>query len=410
MTSARRAPMAIAACCVVASLAYVGAVTISALVSYVLPSVLVVAVLAVALRRSEGVVVRAVGCAGLGLVLAQLTNVTGGDASGPIARSTFLATIGTAVAVTAAGRTSPAFVTLPVAGILAGALYLGAAGEVLPVLVATVIGLVLALPVLEDEQQKADRGAPRRAIVLALAIVAGGGALGAALTQQALVQRPPVVFEAAQVDERIQPPGSRSATSGSPASLPAPRATPSTVVSAPDEGGSNASTEGDDDTILVLVLIPVVLAAAMLVAVLMRALVVASHWWLLRRRLHRLPGVPASAAAWMWTRLRLTALGLDLPSSVSPDALLIDHDRLNVSDGIATPLRALARDVVDSVFAGKQEPTVGHGRDAWRAAREAVTARRQELSRWRRVVVALRSVPPVPETATAVERDAPTRR
>src|SRR4051812_40121011 len=155
MSSPDRGRLAVAACCIVATLAYSGAVTTSALATLVLPAVLGVVLVTLACARIAGPGVAAVVGMLVALALGQVVNVASGELNGPAARSTFLAGVGTAVAVSFAGRLLPAVVCLPIAGVLAGALFLGAAGEVVPVAAVLVTLMALSVPILESSRRRA---------------------------------------------------------------------------------------------------------------------------------------------------------------------------------------------------------------------------------------------------------------
>jgi hypothetical protein len=347
MTSADRDRLAIALCCVVAALAYGGALRPGAVAVFVLPSVVIVAVVALLQSRRRGAGIATALAAMLALVLAAIANTAGGQTSGPIARSTFLAGIGTAVAVCWAPRLPPLLACVPVACVFGGALMLGAAGEERGVLVATVALLALSVPMLERSRLHA-RGLAWRGITPAVAALVGLAAHAGAGLQDALVDQPPRVFDSARAANRP-------------------------VVAAPD---TSAHVPGGALTWLLLVV------ALVALAVLVRLLVVAMTWRRLQRRLRA--GTPEQSAvgAWAWALARLRGYGVPILPSLTPDALT------RMSPAVATALGPTAQWANAAAFPAHPQVDADQSNAAWAAARSAVDARRDELSRVHRLLFA----------------------
>jgi hypothetical protein len=140
---ARTQQLAVVITCLVAAVTYAGAVTSVALAGFVLPGVLVAAVIGSFLtaRRMPGTALVAGGVLALGW--SELANVSTGATNGPVARSTFVAAICTLAAVVVVRSSWPALFLVPVAGSVCGAFLLGAAGEVRIVSVAAAVSATL---------------------------------------------------------------------------------------------------------------------------------------------------------------------------------------------------------------------------------------------------------------------------
>lgn len=391
MTSASRGQLAVVGCCLVAALGYAGAVRVPALLTYVLPSLVVVSLVAMQLRRWVGAAAAVTLSSPLALLLAQVANATAGETSGPVARSTFLAGLFTGAAVVAAASASPALVCLPVALVLGGALYLGAAGEVLPVLAGTVFLLVLTVPLLEGAKRKSDGSVRRRWLTPLLALVVGASALTAAQLQVDRVRETPVELAKEQVDRSIIAPLSRAVPPPPGQPRPAPqsaaptaqptRPTPATPFSASRPGGRLPMLLG-------------LLSGVLVTLVLVRLVLVNLAWRRLRRRLRRGSPERSVTAAWLWAVLRLRSYGVPIPASLSPDAVAGDTSRLPVTEAIGAPLRETARWAQQAVFAEQPNMTKDSVSRAWAAASRLTTTQRQELRTGQRLLVALR-MPPV---------------
>lgn len=394
MSSSNRGRLAVAGCCVVATLAYSGAVTTSALATLVMPAVLVVVLVSMLARRMVSAGGTAVVATLLAIALAQIVNVASGEFNGPAARSTFIAGIATALAVTLADRWSPAWICVPVGAVLGGAMFLGAAGEVIPVVAIVVVLLTLTVPLLESGRQRRAGKARTTLLLPALAVVAGAVAFAAAHLVVAVQAHPPTVFAIAQVEPRIEPLHEDPTPSALPATEPNTADPSATDPSAADPSradplASGATRHGRN---LVMTLIEAI-AGLVLLLLLLRILLVAWAWRRVRRRLRR--GTPAQAAvgAWSWALLRLRSYGVPLPMALSPDQVAVDASQLEVSEDVALPLQATARLAADGAFSPYPDLKITNDADAWLAADEVTALRRRELSRWRRALVAVRSVP-----------------
>ena len=175
--------LAVAITCLVASVTYAGAVTTWAMGLFVLPGVAVAALLAslLAARRMSGMAIGVVGALVLGW--AELANIWTGTANGPAARSTAFAAGWTVIAVVLAHSRWPALFLAGVAGVVAGAVVLGAAGEVRIVVVAAAVCAALTLGWIERSRRNWT-ARPRRGIALVLlSLLAGAAAAGAVLLQ-----------------------------------------------------------------------------------------------------------------------------------------------------------------------------------------------------------------------------------
>lgn len=392
MSSPDRGPLAVTGCCVVAAVGYAGSVRVPALLTYVLPTAAVVGVVAGQLGRRVGVVSGAALAALLALLLAQLANTTGGETSGPVARSTFLAGLFTAVAAAGARVTSPPVVALPVMLVLAGALYLGAAGEVLPVLVATAVLLVLTLPLLESARRRADRSVRRRWLTPVLAAAVGASALAAAQLQAQRGPGPPRGLAEAQIDRTVIPP--RLLGAGSVPQEAAAQPRPARTSVPQSRSAPVPAPPGRQVAPGPLLVIGLLLGLAL--ALLVRVALVALGWRRLRRRLRRGAAGHPVAGAWVWAVLRLRSYGVPVPASTSPDRYAAGDSPTTVSDSVDRPLQDVAVWAVRATFQPQPGlPTASTGQ-AWTAAASAVSQRRRELHRARRAMVALRRPPRLP--------------
>src|SRR4051812_46435552 len=142
---------------------------------FVLPGVAGAALLAslLAVRRMPGMGI-GVGAA-LVLGWAELANVWTGTANGPAARSTAFAAGWTLIAMVFAHSPRPALFLIGVAGVVVGALVLGAAAEVRIVVVATAVCAALTLGWIERSHRNWS-APPRRGIALVLLSVLAGAA------------------------------------------------------------------------------------------------------------------------------------------------------------------------------------------------------------------------------------------
>jgi hypothetical protein len=377
MSSPSRGQLAVAGCCLVATLAYSGAVTTRALAVFVIPAVFLVSLVSLSLTRRTSAAAAGIASALLALGLAEIVNIVSGEQSGPVARSSFFAAISTAVAVSYADRWSPISVCVPVTAVLGGALFLGAAGEVIPVVAVLAVLLTLSVPLLEAARRRPARSLRTAWMTPLLAIVAGVVAFGTSQLAPALQDRAPKVFGVAQADPRIKP--------LHPISTASPAAPLTATVADAHTGGGGRSGP--------VTLIVITVAAAAMGLLLLRLGIVALAWKRLRRRLRR--GSPAQRAvgAWSWAVLRLRSYGVFVPPSLSPDQFSGHTSRLQLSDAVWEPLRTTARWATDAAFSPRPEEAVTDSREAWEAAERVAAVCRGELPRWKRATAALRSVP-----------------
>ena len=302
--------------CATAAMSFAGAVTLPALLTFVLPGVAVGA-----LASARGVLTGhwlqglCFGSAA-GLVWAEVVNLVGGDLSGPIARSTLITAAGTAAALGLAACPAPAAFLAPVAGIVLGAVLLGSAGEVAYVAVATAIAAMLALAWLESEGRKW-LVAPRAVgAVVALTLFSGGASVVALTLQHQLDTNATVVVAPGLALPTLRPPWDTSSPTPTPtptASSPAAQTPTSTITPSPAPAGDVNSAW--------LMWALAVFAVGLLtlgLLILARWLWVRWAWSRLRRRLRR--GTPEAQVigAWWWAKYRLAYHGVALTASIPP--------------------------------------------------------------------------------------------
>src|SRR5262249_15493093 len=141
--------------------------------------------------RMSGIAVGVVGALVLGW--AELANIWTGTSNGPAARATFFGAAFTAIAVLLAHSRWPALFFAGAAGVVVGALHLGAAGEVRIVVVGAAVCAALTLGSIERSRRKWTTK-PRRDIALVLlSLLAGAAAVGAVLLQAQKDQRKPAL-------------------------------------------------------------------------------------------------------------------------------------------------------------------------------------------------------------------------
>jgi hypothetical protein len=198
------ATTAVTLTCLAAALCFGGAVTSAGLLLGVLPSALVVGLLSARLvARGRPLGALALG-AGLGLALAEAANLLSGDTNGPTARSTAVATLMTALAVTSLSR-GPALFLLPVAGLVSAAMVLGAAGEVgVPVLLAAALATWALASAHGERQQWTGPRTGRPAVTILTGIVVAAAAVSV-LAQQVVRDEPPALQAVGQLDATIVP-------------------------------------------------------------------------------------------------------------------------------------------------------------------------------------------------------------
>lgn len=370
--------------CAIASLCYAGAVSLAALFLYVLPGVLIGAFTSMAGLRSGPWWRGAVFGVLVGLAWAETINIVGGDADGPIARSTFAAAAATAIAVALLSSPVPAAFLIPIAAIVLESAVLGAAGEVSVVALVTTASALVALGIVENRRRRwlvphSFRAAT--ALLLAVMTLAAGVIL---LTQQAIHVGQPLVVDANSVNPAVRPPweppppppAPTPTPTASPTATPtaSPTATPTvkpTPTPSPSPTKAPVPPESQDSFVLpLLVRIFLLLLLLALIAFVTWRLI---RWWRLRQLRARLrSGTPAEqvVGAWLWTRNRLQARGLPLDPRISPD--LIDESTLLalLTPAAQAGMHDLAQLVSDAAFAG--DPHTLDPEAAWAAADRAL--------------------------------------
>jgi hypothetical protein len=444
----RKALAAVTLTCLVAAVSYAGAVSTTALLAGVLPSVLLAAAVGawVRARRTQwaALIVGAVVVLGA----SELVNVWSGESNGPAARSTFVAAGCTLLAVVAAWSRSPALFLAPLAGIVFGALALGAGGEVRSVAVVAAVFAVVTLGWIEQARRNWAERRPRRGAAMALlSLLVGVAAALIVLLQAQHDAARPELLARAQAKLAIKPgwtdpfasattrrdttagldPGQSAASSDSrqiagntdrgaagavpvsPTSQrakqpstartesrasggPATRRRPADAVS---QNGPNARTRqgamhtapsGWPFVLLILGILLLLLA----VAVVVRRLYVKRAWRRIRRQLRSGDRQDQIAGAWVWARLHLAAARMAVPPHVSPDVALRDGVFDDMPPGTATPLGAVAQHAALAAFATMSDAHADEVEDVWAAAASAAEGIRNSLTRRARLRLAFR--------------------
>lgn len=388
-------------CCVVAALSYSGAVSIVALLAFVLPAVVLVTVVTAAAARLS-LRLAAVGGVLAALGVAEIVNLVSGAAHGPAARSTFAAAACTALAVAAVLGPAPVLFAAAVVGVVVGALGLGAGAEVAPVAVVTAVAMVVALAVVEAQRRRWTRRPPQLVTVAVLALLVGALAATVAMQSDRRLEGEPAVLSPGAVQPTIRPPE----VLGVPEPDPAPTSTPSATPTASPESKAPPPSESTSKLRTIWLVVAIVVLA-LLLSVALRILWVALAWRRLRRRLRRGSGSEQVAGAWVWSTRRLRAAGWPLPPSLSADAVDAGQGASELPRAVRSPLRQVARSTVDVVYAPPVEdhdPTV-----VWSAADEVGRGAVRTLPFARRMGFAVRplasvpSHPPAPEPTTPEE-------
>jgi peptidoglycan hydrolase-like protein with peptidoglycan-binding domain len=422
--------LAVTVTCLVAALTYAGAVTMLAMGLFVLPGVAIAALLAsiLAARHMSGMAIGVVGALVLGW--AELVNIWSGTAYGAAARSTAFAAGWTVIAVVLAHSRWPALFLAGVAGVVAGALVLGAAGEVRIVVVAAAVCAALTLGWIERSRRNWT-AQPRRGIALVLlSLLAGAAAAGAVLLQAQKDPRDPVLFAQGRENPTIKPawtdPLAKASNSLAETAAPSPnpRPKPSRPSANPHRprdaaeptakhatpSSPTAARKGTSRSIWFYVVAAIVLAMFILaVLIAARLLLTRVAWRRVRRRLAAGTAAEQVTGAWAWTRLRLDACGMPLAASASPDVIVAERARLAgelklVAQELAkgghptgalaiarhTPLQALAAAATTAAFAPMRSLGVIDAPAAWVAADKAYESARELLSRSARARLAFR--------------------
>ena len=363
--------LAVTVTCLVAAVTYAGAVSTWALAVFVLPGVAGAALLAspLAARGFPGTAIVLVGLLVLGW--AELANIWTGLLNGPAARSTLFAGGWTMIAAVLAHSRWPALFLAAVAGLVAGALVLGAAGEVELVVVAAAVCAALTLGWIERSRRNWTAQPRRGAALVMLSLLAAAAAAGAVLLQAQHDPRHPYLLAQGREYPGIKPafsdPLSRKSSSLSRSAQQRSTKTAS--------GGSNPPTQPPNPLhrqrphvqhhstqphrppvpphrtqsrtwlyVLAGILLFLLLVAALIGA---RLLATRLRWRRVRRRLTAGSAADQVTGAWAWMRLRLEACRLPLAIAVSPDILAAGRSGDGLP-GAAVGAAASARDGHDS--------------------------------------------------------------
>jgi hypothetical protein len=394
--------LAVTVTCLVAAVTYAGAVTTWAMTLFVLPGVAAAALLAtlLAARRMSGMAIGVVGALVLGW--AELANIWTGTANGPAARSTAFAAGSTVIAVVLAHSRWPALFLAGVAGIVIGALELGAAGEVRIVVVAAAVCAALTLSWIERSHRNWT-APPRRGIALVLlSLLAGAAATGAVLLQAQKDPRDPALIAQGVEYPGIKPAWSdpldtasnslgTTATNREP--KPArPQPKPQPPRHAPEPAAKDAPVQKHTSRSIWLYLLAAIVLVVLVLAALLAARLLSTRfaWRRVRRRLAA--GAPADqvTGAWAWTRMRLEACRLPLAVDVSPDVIVAGRAMDDVPADVYTPLQALAAATTTAAFSYGQSLGAADVAAAWTAAGKADESARELLTRRARARLAFR--------------------
>lgn len=360
------APLLVLLTCLVASVSYIGAVTQAALVTMVLPLVVAVGALACWMRAQPiAAVWTAVFVSGSG---GEAVNVLSGNYQGSVARSAGAASLATGLALVASASRRPALFLVPVGGIIAWALALGAGARVELVAVVTAALGLLTLATVERDR-RAFVTPPRLAgsVLLAFLLVVAAGVFAAQFQLRHDGRAAASPFRES-LATTIEPPAILSLTRHPPPSATQTVPPPAPKVAAAEHRSRLPSLLNK------LLWAFLALLALLAVALLTRVLWVALAWHRLRRRLQRRV-IPPEAGAWAWVVATLERLGSPLPMHVSPDvAMAAEGDE---SDS----LRDLARAVTSVVF----NVPGAESSDVWNQAQEVADGAWNSSGRLRRI-------------------------
>lgn len=397
-----RQQMAVAATCLVAAVTYAGSVTMSALLLYVLPGVVIGALVGSRFaghRPGAAVIVGGI----IVLAWSELANVLTGTANGPAARSTFVAAVCGLFAVVLASSRWSALFLVPVTGSVFGALALGAGGEVRLVAVVTAVCAVGTLGWIERSKLNWTVQ-PRNGLALVvLSLGVGVAATAAVVLQGRNDSRQPVVLARAEADPSIKPPWvdplARFATPRvhhrSTHFLPARRRVhPNTHAKAAALTGQPVSTRstGSHSRVWLAALAAIVaLALALVLAAIWRLVAVRLAWRRLRRRLASGTAADQISGAWLWARMRLEARRVSLPANLSPDVLAAGGAPDDLPRDVSVQLRVLATVTAAAAFSPQPPATSREAAASWRTAGRAEMSACESLSRRAKVALALRA-------------------
>jgi hypothetical protein len=409
--------LAVTVTCLVAAVTYAGAVTTWAMGLFVLPGVAGAALLAslLAARRMPGMAIGVVGALVLGW--AELANIWTGTANGPAARSTAFAAGWTVIAVVLAYSRWPALFLAGVAGVVVGALVLGAGGEVRIVVVATAVCAALTLGGIERSRRNWS-APPRRGVALVLlSLLAGAAATGVVLLQAHKDPRPPGLVAQGRLYPGIKPAwtdplasDSNSRAGRAAQDVTSPRPKPRTAAKPATRSHPAAVSGHTSRSIWVYVVAAIVLIVLVLAALIAaRLLSTRLAWRRVRRRLAA--GTPADqvTGAWAWTRMRLEACRLPLAVDVSPDSVAAGRAAADLPADVFMPLRELAAATTTAAFAYEQSIT-GAATASWAAAGRAEVSARERLTRRGRALLAFRGPAPAARPEDVASRRLTTTR
>jgi len=410
----RAQQLAVTVTCLVAAVTYAGAVTTWALGLFVLPGVAGAALLAslLAARRMPGMAIVVVGALVLGW--GELANVWTGTENGPAARSTVFAAGWSLIAVVLAHSRWPALFLVGVAGVVDGALVLGAGGEVRVVAVAAAVCAALTLGWIERSRRNWT-ARPRRGFALVLlSLLAGAAAAGAVLLQAQKDPRHPELVAQGREYPGIKPTwtdplGTASKSLGGTAAQQRTNPKPKTAMSHPKShtpyhtstptakhatlphhrASARKHTPRSRVWLYVLAgILLLLLAVALIIAA--RLLATRFAWRRVRRRLAAGEHADQVTGAWAWTRMRLEACRLPLAVDASPDSVAGGRAAEDLPADVFTPLRELATATTTAAFAHEQSIGRGEVSAAWRAAGRADASARGHLTRRGRARLAFR--------------------
>jgi hypothetical protein len=406
--------LAVVGTCLLAAMTNAGSVTSFALALFVLPGVLMAAVLGSFLASRRLSATALILGSVLALGWAELVNIWSGTGDGPAARASFVAAFFTLVAVVVAQSSSPALFLVAVAGAVCGALLLGAGGEVRIVAVATAVAATLTLATIEQSRRNwtvEPRFAP--ALVL-VSLLVGAAAAGIVVVQTQRESKQPEAIGSGLAYPGIKPPwpdplgmttkhlsttAKRPSTTTKRLSTPPPpaaqpnRARPHTYTSEPRPPHPRAVAHPRHAPHPQPSVWPYILAGILLLlvaALSARLLAVRMRWRRVQRALAAGSVVEQITGAWTWTRLRLEASRLPLAPAVSPDLVAAGGAGIALRAEVFAPLQALARWTTAAAFANDQRLVGTDARAAWRAALQTEASVRESLTRLARVRLAFR--------------------
>ena len=320
----------------------------------------------------------------------------------PPARQPFAAGC-TVIAVVLAHSRRPALFLAGVAGVVVGAVVLGAAGEVRIVVVAVAVCAALTLGWIERSRRNWT-APPRRGIALVLlSLLAGSAATGAVLLQAQTDPRDPALLAQDVEHPRFTPawtdplgtaskaPGLKAAQDSVNPSSSTTEPRPTSRPAAKDAVRTDPALASSSRSIWLYVVVAIALVVLFLAALLAaRLLSTRLAWRRVRRRLAA--GAPPDqvTGAWAWTRMRLEACRLPLAADVSPDLVVAGRARDDVPAHVHTPLQALAAAATTAAFSHTQSLGAAEVAAAWTAAGKAVESARELLTRRARARLAFR--------------------